>query len=250
MRLLDHPKRGIKPVRYARVVALAAAIGLHLGIFLLWLPEQPAPGRQYNGSRARLNLRLYPLVEDQPAPQVPPRTTASTGQVAQTRTGQPRSTIDNASASEAAPAVAAQIASPLARPVSEDPLAQSRWRESGSPWQEELEAAARAQIAEKAAAERSPWPYDQPLPALPFDDYGEKPLVMLPPEGEEDEGPTVKFLGMTIGIGATPVLDTPNEVGRWISDNPTTRAMERIQRSECQPAPGDGPDWRKPGWCG
>ena len=103
MRLLDHQKRGIKPVRYARVVALAAAIGLHLGIFLLWLPEQPAPGRQYNGSRARLNLRLYPLVEDQPAPQVPPRTTASTGQVAQTRPGQPRSTIDNPSASEAAP---------------------------------------------------------------------------------------------------------------------------------------------------
>lgn len=229
---------------------MAVAIALHLGLALIWLQERAAPGRAYLGSQARLNVQLYPKAEDRPRPRIEARTTASTGQAAQTRPGGTRSTASAVSADGQAAVAAAQVASPRGAVIPDDPLSQSRWRDTGSPWQEELEAAARAQIADAADQARSPWPYDQPLPALPFDDYGETPLVTLPPDDEEDEGPSVRFLGMTIGVSPIPVLvDSPVELGRWISDNPTTRAMERMQRSECQPGPDDGPEWRAPGGC-
>ena len=231
------------------MAAMAVAITMHVGLLLVWLGEEPAPGREYNGSQSRLNVRLYPVLEQMRKPIEAARTTASTGQSAQTQPGALR-TVSRPSAADQAPATErVQVASPRMKPAPEDPFSQSRWRESGSPWQEELETAARLQIAEQAAAERSPWPYDQPLPALPFDDYGETPLVALPPDDAPEEERSVKFLGMSIGISATPVLNVPPEVGRWASDNPMRRQMEQVQRSACQPAPGDGADWQRPGWC-
>ncbi len=236
-------------LRPSVVMAMAITISIHLGIFLIWLGERPAPGREYNGSQARLKVRLYPVLEQPPTPRIEARTTASTGQSAQTRPGAVRAATRRALGEQAPATQRSQVASPPMKPAPEDPFSQSRWRESGSPWQEELELAAREQVAEQAAAERSPWPYDTPLPALPFDDYGETPLVMLPPEDAEDEELSVKFLGMSIGVSAMPVLDIPDEVGRWTSDNPMRRTMEQVQRSACQPAPGDGADWVRPGWC-
>jgi len=236
-------------LRPSVVIAMAITIGAHLGLLLIWLGESPAPGREYNGSLARLNVRLYPLLDRLPKPVEEARTTASTGQSAQTQPGAVSAATRSSAKAQAPATVRSQVASRPVKPAPEDPFSQSRWRESGSPWQEELELAAREHIAAKAAAERSPWPYDTPLPALPFDDYGETPLVMLPPDDAEEEELSVKFLGMSIGISPMPVLNVPNEVGRWVSDNPMRRSMEQVQRSACQPAPGDGADWQRPGWC-